>query len=1065
MKKLYLLFLLLMSLLTYQSYLGQSFTLATCSTGLSTNTYGPMNSVTTADSKNRTAFIIPASQLLAIADGTITSTYFRRIATSGSLPAGTTFKIYLKNTAALDFGSGSPDWATEISTATLVYNSDPAVAVGSTAGYKQFAHTAGFVYTGGSNLAVYVEYVQTTPPTTAITWDYEYGSPCVTPTTGTNTTKYVLTTGAFGPTLTSSNGRRPVVGFDVTMPPATAAPACTTVSAPANAATNVSLTPTITWSGVYGTNGASSYLINLGTTPGGTDVLNAYNAGNTTSYAIPSGTLSYNTNYYLKVIPTNNIGPATGCNETSFTTLPLPCPSVSQPANNATGTSLKPTIIWSSVGGATGYRLSVGTTSGGTDILNNIDVGNVLNYTFTSNLNPSTQYFYTVTAYQGGSVSSGCTVRNFTTGTAVAPANDDCANAVALTVNPTLTCTTTTPGNTLGATLSMAATPCSGTPNDDVWYSFVATSTSHLVSLTDVVSTGVSSVTDMYFQVLSGACGALTSILCSDDDVNIVTGLTPGVTYYVRVYTYSSAANASASFNICISTQPAPPANDNCVDAVTLTVNPDMNCGTVTAGTTSGATSSGVALGTCSGTADDDVWYKFTATATSHSIQLKNVVSVGTSSSTSLYVQVFSGACGTLTSTSCITSNTNYTLLSGLTIGGTYYVRVYNSNSNAGATLYANTFDVCVGTLPPPPANNECANAVSLAVSSSNTFTSLVNGSTLSATQSTATAPTCSATGINDDVWYSFTATSATHLVHVLYSDNATTTQVYSGTCGSLTAVTCFAGGLGNSNVLLQNLNVGETYYVRVFSTSSTAATASNFQIAVTTPSAVSNDTCATAAAIACNGSVQGSNALATDDTLPTSTCGGTGTTATYKGVWYTVTATENGPITIDACGTQYDAYLRVYTGDCTTLTCFANTSGTGYADAGCTSNIYNAPKLTFTGVTGTTYYVLLTGYAATRIGNYSISVTQGCSSLGTNEIKDKEDRINAYPNPFADVLNISDVSNVKSVSVMDVAGRLVKTIDTPSSSLHLGELKSGLYLVVLNMKDGSRQAIKAIKK
>ncbi|WP_435523736.1 T9SS type A sorting domain-containing protein [Chryseobacterium indoltheticum] len=70
-----------------------------------------------------------------------------------------------------------------------------------------------------------------------------------------------------------------------------------------------------------------------------------------------------------------------------------------------------------------------------------------------------------------------------------------------------------------------------------------------------------------------------------------------------------------------------------------------------------------------------------------------------------------------------------------------------------------------------------------------------------------------------------------------------------------------------------------------------------------------------------------------------------------------------------------------------------------------------------------------------------------------------------AYPNPFADVLNISDVSNVKSISVVDISGKLVKTFDKPESTLHLGGLNSGMYLVVLNMKDGSKQTIKAIKK
>ncbi|MET3538235.1 T9SS-dependent choice-of-anchor J family protein [Chryseobacterium limigenitum] len=91
--------------------------------------------------------------------------------------------------------------------------------------------------------------------------------------------------------------------------------------------------------------------------------------------------------------------------------------------------------------------------------------------------------------------------------------------------------------------------------------------------------------------------------------------------------------------------------------------------------------------------------------------------------------------------------------------------------------------------------------------------------------------------------------------------------------------------------------------------------------------------------------------------------------------------------------------------------------------------------------------------------------VVDGIPTLGTSEIAGTKEITKVYPNPFADVLNISDVNNVKSVSVSDISGRLIKTIDKPSSEIHLGELKSGLYVVTLDMKDGSKQTVKAIKK
>jgi len=93
------------------------------------------------------------------------------------------------------------------------------------------------------------------------------------------------------------------------------------------------------------------------------------------------------------------------------------------------------------------------------------------------------------------------------------------------------------------------------------------------------------------------------------------------------------------------------------------------------------------------------------------------------------------------------------------------------------------------------------------------------------------------------------------------------------------------------------------------------------------------------------------------------------------------------------------------------------------------------------------------------------LSYAKIASGLGTSEIASNGKGIKVYPNPFTDVLSFSDISNVKSVSIIDVAGRLVKTIDNPSSTLQLGDLKQGMYLVTLTMKDGAKQTIKVIKK
>jgi len=129
------------------------------------------------------------------------------------------------------------------------------------------------------------------------------------------------------------------------------------------------------------------------------------------------------------------------------------------------------------------------------------------------------------------------------------PSNDNCSGAALLTVYGT-SCGGATNGDVAGATESL--TGCVGTANDDVWYKFVATSSSfHTVSVLGSASF------DAVVDVRSGACDG-TSIACSDisgsggtESVNL-TGLVSGNTYYVRVYDYWSDIPETTTFTICV---------------------------------------------------------------------------------------------------------------------------------------------------------------------------------------------------------------------------------------------------------------------------------------------------------------------------------------------------------------------------------------------------------------------------------------------------------------------------------------------------------------------------------
>ena len=94
----------------------------------------------------------------------------------------------------------------------------------------------------------------------------------------------------------------------------------------------------------------------------------------------------------------------------TFQTTPTPPPTLTSPTATAATNILTNSFIanWSSVSGATGYKLDVATDNGFTTFVtgfNNIDVSNVTTYNVTG-LTASTTYYYRVRAYNASSTST-----------------------------------------------------------------------------------------------------------------------------------------------------------------------------------------------------------------------------------------------------------------------------------------------------------------------------------------------------------------------------------------------------------------------------------------------------------------------------------------------------------------------------------------------------------------------------------------------------------------------------------------------------------------------------------
>ncbi|MFN1216614.1 T9SS type A sorting domain-containing protein [Chryseobacterium kwangjuense] len=94
-------------------------------------------------------------------------------------------------------------------------------------------------------------------------------------------------------------------------------------------------------------------------------------------------------------------------------------------------------------------------------------------------------------------------------------------------------------------------------------------------------------------------------------------------------------------------------------------------------------------------------------------------------------------------------------------------------------------------------------------------------------------------------------------------------------------------------------------------------------------------------------------------------------------------------------------------------------------------------------------------------IDNFTVESFQ----LSTSEVKESVKKAAVHPNPFKDILYISDAREVKSVTVGDASGRVVKTFTGSAKELDLSTLNTGMYFVTIYFKDGSQSTVKAVKK
>ena len=339
-----------------------------------------------------------------------------------------------------------------------------------------------------------------------------------------------------------------------------------------------------------------------------------------------------------------------------------------------------------------------------------------------------------------------------------------------------------------------------------------AVPTAPTLSSPSTAATGVSLTPTLSWVAVSGATSYDVYIgptLPGSATANALTNsyspstLLTGTTYSWKVIAKNGCGSGTASSTFTFTTAIA---NDDSGGAIDLTINSGTTCTTTTTGTSIGATQT-LAAQSLYGTADDDVWYKFTSTAAS----LDFSVSRGTMGD--LVWELYNSSLVSLGVIDDYLTSPEIASLTSSTIGGVYYIRVYSYASTVGSR---GTFTICITTPAQPPTNDDASEAITLIVN--DPYTTGTNaGSTASSTAPTPIGPSY----YGADIWYKVVVptggTIQIRTASLVLTDLVM--EVYSGTASSLTYITSNDDSLSSVNAMpyieLTGRTAGETLWIR----------------------------------------------------------------------------------------------------------------------------------------------------------------------------------------------------------------------------------------------------------
>jgi hypothetical protein len=242
------------------------------------------------------------------------------------------------------------------------------------------------------------------------------------------------------------------------------------------------------------------------------------------------------------------------------------------------------------------------------------------------------------------------------------------------------------------------------------------------------------------------------------------------------------------------------------------------------------------------------------------------------------------------------------------------------------------------------------------------------------------------------------------------------------------------------------NLTIGNTYFIRIYSNSSTSGANTTFDVCIgTTPSAPTNDSCSTAESI--TGLPFSAMYDASGATNNSGFISASGCINMNDGVWFSIIG-DGGDMTFTVEPTAWDAAIVVYDGTCSALNCIqdSNIGASGVVES-----------VTFTSGLNTTYFVNVaypSGTADLPEGIFDLSVSS--TTLSIDEIVSKG--FYFYPNPVKNVLKMRANEVIHQVYLYNILGKEIKRHNQSdlSAEINMSDLSSGIYFVKVEVGNAS---------